>query len=188
MSEAEKIIQAFPSYLKEIVLSLVGKVDLQGDIHSKEFDVILNNERLTIPSRIYFEEPKEWRLWRLNKTELLILNCLFTRHHNGFIRQKRLKEILLSDEYWVIPFVMQLLGEYVQEILVTIEDNLSEKLGENFNRFINENPKYFETTKSRIISYWDCYYRTSFPKKRKLCWFSDSKQNYTIKCFINAGI
>lgn len=166
MSEPEKIIQAFPSYLKENVLSLVGKTALQGEhpiLHS--FDVILNNERLTIPSRVYFEEPKGLWLWRLNKTELLILNCLFTRHHDGFIRQKRLKEIVLSDEYWVTPFVMQLLGEYVQEILLTIEDNLSEKLVENFNRFIKENPKYFEATKSRLVSYWDCYYRRSFPKK-----------------------
>lgn len=169
MNDEEKIIEAFPSFLKDNVSSLISKVELKGEHPiSDSFEVILDNEKLAVPYRIYFEEPKEQSL---NKTELLIVNCLFTRHHNGFIRQKRLEQILLSDEYWMTPFIVQLLGEYVREIILTIEDNLTENLLKNLRRFIRENPKFFETTKSRMISYWNCYYRTEFPNKENYVGF-----------------
>ena len=165
MNETEKIIQAFPRALREDVLSLLGKVGLRGEAHAHTFEVRLDGERLAIPSRIYFEEPQGWRLWRLNQTESLILDCLFTRHHNGYVRQSRLEQMLLSDAYWTTPFAVQLLGEYVMEILVTLENGLSERRIENFVRFVKENPEHFETTKSRVVSYWNCYYRARFPNK-----------------------
>ena len=157
MNSAEKITQAFPDFLNSDVLSLLQKVSLKSEHQiSQTFEVIVDSEKLEIPYRIYFEEPN---VKNLTETELLILNCLFTRHNDGFVRQKKLEQILLSDEYWIAPFIMQLLGEYVCEILLTIEKDLSDTLLDNLIRFIEENPKFFETTKSRIVSYWNCYYR-----------------------------
>jgi hypothetical protein len=153
----EKIVRAFPAFLKNDVLSFLEKVSLKGEHEiSEPFVVFVESEKLEIPHRIYFEEPN---IKSLTETELLILNCLFTRHHNGFIRQKSLEQIVLSDEYWITPFIVQLLGEYVREILEVVEENLSNILLNNIVRFIAENPKFFETTKSRIISYWNSYYR-----------------------------
>lgn len=164
MNDEEKIFQAFPSYLKDNLSSLFEKIELKGEHPiSESFDVILSAERLAIPYRIYFDEPNEQNL---NQTELLILNCLFARHHSGFVRQDRLEQILSAEEYWTTPFIVQLLGEYVLEILETIESNLSETLLRNIRRFIGENPKFFETTKSRINSYWNCYYRAEYPNKK----------------------
>ncbi len=163
MNDAEKIIQAFPYFLRNDVSSLIGKAKFNAEHPIAEpFEVILKKERLAIPYRIYLEEPTEQNL---SEIELLILNCLFTRHHNGFIRQQKLERILLSDEYWVTPFVFQLLGEYVREIVEIIENNLFDKLLNNIIQFIKENPMFYEKTKSRIISYWACYYRVEFPKK-----------------------
>jgi hypothetical protein len=157
MNDREKIIQAFPAFLKDNVSSLLEKISLTGEHNiSRTFEVIVAREKLKIPYRIYFEEPKTENL---TETELLILNCLFTRHNDGFIRQKKLAQILSSGEYWITPFVMQILGEYVREILLTVEENLSGRLLDNLVLFIEENPKFFETTKSRVTSYWNCYYR-----------------------------
>ena len=160
MTEIEKIVKAFPEFLKDDVLSLLNKVSLKSEHQvSDTFPVVVDGEKLDIPYRIYFEEPNEKHL---TETELLILNCLFTRHNNGFIRQQRLERIFTSNEYWISPFIMQLLGEYVVETLFTIEKNLSDKWIDNLTHFIEENNSFFETTKRRVMSYWDCYYRNSF--------------------------
>ena len=170
MTEIEKIAKAFPEFLKDDVLSLLNKVSLKSGLQISDtfFTVIVNGEKLDIPYRIYFEEPNEKNL---TGTELLILNCLFTRHDNGFIRQQRLERIFASNEYWVSPFIMQLLGEYVVEILFTIETNLSDKWINNLTLFIEENTSFFETTKRRVISYWDCYYRNNFNVKENYVGF-----------------
>ncbi|MDQ4121101.1 MAG: hypothetical protein M3209_06620 [Acidobacteriota bacterium] len=162
MNNSNEILKkAFPVFLANDVLKLLEKIDLKSEFHLSEgFTVSLNNELIVIPYRIYFEEPDERNL---SKTELTILNCIFTRHFNGFIRQNRVERMLQSDEFWISPFIIKLLGEYVIEILVTIENNLNDKLIEHLACFSKENPKFLETTKRRIVSYWNCYYRTQFP-------------------------
>jgi len=34
-----------------------------------------------------------------------------------------------------------------------------------FNALIRENPKFLPATRSRMISYWDCYYRSPYSKE-----------------------
>ncbi|MBX7170510.1 MAG: hypothetical protein K1X72_06100 [Pyrinomonadaceae bacterium] len=160
---AKQAIKAFPDSLQKDILSLFDKISLQNnDYHSETILMILQGKSLEIPYRIYFEAEHNHEL---TQTENLILNCLLTRHHNGFIRQKSLELILSANEIWIIPFVFQLLGEYVIQILEVVKEILSEELLSNFVRFIKENPSFFEKTEQRIISYWNCYYRGKFPKK-----------------------
>jgi len=161
--KTEIITKAFPVILENEILVLLEKISLRGDFQPVgSFTVKVNGELLEVPYRIYFEVPNEDEL---SEKELLILNCFFTRHHNGFTRQKCLEQIILYDEYWITPFITQLLGEYVFEILVIIKSNLEGKLLENMIRFSEENSIFFETTKRRIVSYWNCYYRAQFPIK-----------------------
>ena len=167
--KTEIITKAFPKFLENEILTLLEKVSLTGDFRPVgNFIVKINGEFLDIPYRIYFELPNKNQL---TEKELLILCCFFTRHHNGFTRQKCLEQIISSDEYWVTPFIIQLLGEYVIEMLFVIKNNLDEKLLRNMVRFSEENPIFFETTKHRIISYWNCYYRTRFPIKESYVGF-----------------
>jgi hypothetical protein len=162
----EKIIEAFPRYISSEVASLLSKIVLKTILQPQTFfTVTIQNERVEIPYRIYFEYPGTDNL---SGKELLILNCLFTRHHSGYLRQKYLERIILSDEYFVTPFIIQLLGEYVVEILHAIENNLNDTRLSNLARFAKENPAFFEATKSRMISYWDVYYRIrTWPKNKK---------------------
>jgi hypothetical protein len=76
-----------------------------------------------------------------------------------------LKHILKINDYWITPFIFQRLGEYVVEILNEINENLNDNLLKNFARFADENPTYFNITKSRVTSYWNCYYRRQSLKK-----------------------
>lgn len=89
-------------------------------------------------------------------------SCLLTRHHDGHIRQRQLERILSVSEPWVVPFVIQLTGEYVIEILNTCEAHLPALNPGLYGTFIRDNPRYFQMTQDRMISYWDCYYRGQY--------------------------
>ena len=163
MKYAQTLIKAFPNDCEKEIRSLFHKVKLiaEHEMHDS-FAVTLENERLHIPYRIYFKEVSEDNL---NENELILLNCIFTRHHNGFIRQKSLEKIISSEKLFVTPFVFQLLGEYVVQIIDVINDNLNERMIENMKMLAEENPAYLQLTKQRIMSYWSCYYRSYSSKK-----------------------
>lgn len=55
--------------------------------------------------------------------------------------------------------MIQLVGEYVVEILELIDRNLDSFDPEIYSEFVTYNPKFIELTAQRIESYWDCYYR-----------------------------
>lgn len=159
----EHAVKSFPNSLEKDVLSLFAKITLQNDIyHTDIISILFQGETLEIIGRVYFEVRIDFNLTEI---ENLILDCLLTRHSDGFVRQKSLQKIILSNQAWVIPFVFQLLGEYVVEILQVIKDNLNKNILDNFINLIKENPLYFEKTEHRIVSYWHCYYRGRFPQK-----------------------
>lgn len=65
---------------------------------------------------------------------------------------------------WVVPFVVQLIGEYVVEIVEAAAATvISEASAAEFAGFVRENPAFIATTRRRVVSYWDCYYRSRFP-------------------------
>lgn len=91
--------------------------------------------------------------------------CLLTRHHDGYVRQRYLERILSVAEPWVAPFVLQLTGEYVIEILDTCETHIQALDPALYGAFIRDNPEYFQLIHNRMISYWDCYYRTLYKRR-----------------------
>jgi hypothetical protein len=90
-----------------------------------------------------------------------ILNCILSRHSDGFVRQRSLEKILSSNNIWIPAFVIQLAGEYVVEILELIARNLHSFDTRIYSDFVMNNPKFLELTAQRIESYWDCYYRST---------------------------
>jgi hypothetical protein len=122
------------------------------------------NERLAIPYRVYYEENNLRSIIKISTGENKILTlCLGTRHHNGFIREECLRQLILIDQPWVAPFVIQLLGEYVIEIIHFIAATLPQLNKTTYGEFVRQNPALIATTKKRIISYWDCYLRHAYP-------------------------
>lgn len=123
--------------------------------------VWLNDQKLVIPVRVYFDVLESNAGKNLSDLQQTILNCIYLRHDNGFVRQERLNMLLQKTDYFTTPFTFQLLGEYVIEILYDLDRYINGQVLENYRRFIIENPRYWEKTQSRVVSYWDVYYRRS---------------------------
>lgn len=140
-------------------------------IHETELDIELDNETLTIPYRLYFNEPSPELEKTLTNTQQDILNCIYLRHHNGYLREKRLNLISDNSEKWTIPFIIQLIGEYVYELLPIVDKRINKYTLNNYTEFRDENPKYWQQTESRMISYWNEYYRYEFPKLKEYLGF-----------------
>jgi hypothetical protein len=122
------------------------------------FSVEIGEETIRIPYRIY-HDPAQIDFDCLTQTQRDLLACLLTRHHSGFVRAEYLATIIGRDEEWVPPFVVQLVGEYVIEIIRLIKDNLHHLNPGIYRQFLIRNPAFYRTTRKRVSSYWDCYYR-----------------------------
>ncbi|WP_018342515.1 hypothetical protein [Cytophaga aurantiaca] len=164
----QKLLNAFPVELNEDVEIVVNfLLDKNFDIHpTDEQELILDGHKIKIPRRVYFDNPKETTGDNLTVRQKNILDCIYLRHHNGFVRQQRLERLIDNEEdYFVIPYIFQLLGEYVMEILEVADKHINDKTINNYLKFFNENPKYRQQTESRMVSYWDIYYRRAKYKK-----------------------
>ncbi len=163
-SDVEKVLQILPE-TKPGFFDLAGKShELDISINDSKIAILLNNESLIIPYRINILEPDINKENQLTEIQRTILCCIYLRHSNGFIRQKRLEQLLNKSDYFIIPFTFELLGEYLIEILEVLDKHIT---GENiylYQRFIRDNPEYWWVTKCRIVSYWNQYYRFQFPK------------------------
>jgi hypothetical protein len=152
------LVAAFPTALRKHVLAAL-EIFPEPDLPAAgEFSVIVHGELVTIPYRLY-HPPSQIKTDHLTDLEKEIVDCLLTRHHDGFVRQQHLERIICSGNPWVPPFVIQLLGEYVTEIIGVIHDNLSVLDHSLYREFLKANPKFFARTARRVASYWDRYYR-----------------------------
>lgn len=164
----EKLQSRFPDYLAEDIAIIERTLDLSSKHMSyMPFDITLEKKILTIPTRIYSDKNQLDKLKTLSSTQKEIAYCFYSRHYDGFVREKCLKEFIASNNLFTIPYIIQLLGEYVIEILVVIYQNREMINKDNLIAYIMENPEHFEKTRQRVYSYWNCYYRRAYPKYRK---------------------
>ncbi|SHL01091.1 hypothetical protein [Hymenobacter psychrotolerans] len=126
----QRVVAAFPGYLQQDAEEVADfLLDWNFELHpSLNQEVLLLGQKLTIPGRVYSELPTEEAITTLSSSQQVILNCLFLRHHDGFVRQKCLEQLVDIDEYFIAPFVVHLLGEYVIEILFVVNRPNSEKV------------------------------------------------------------
>jgi len=153
------LVRAFPTEIEGDVRAALAC--LPCDPHSLRigsYTVNVRGETLSIPYRVYHDISKI-RLRALSQFQVEIVNCILSRHRDGFVRQRSLEQILGSKHTWVPAFVIQLAGEYVVEILELIDRNLDSFDSQTYSEFVTYNPQFVELTAQRIESYWDCYYR-----------------------------
>ena len=161
----KRLQSAFPTYLSKEVEATVSILPVhrikptQHNIGS----IVLSGESIHIPSRFYSSEPIESSLTGFSKLNHTILACVYTRHHDGFVRLKYVEQLFSQNEIWVSPFVIQLLGEYVVEIIEVISQNISLIQIELYKEFLKDNSTFAHLLKQRIVSYWACYYRWKSP-------------------------
>jgi hypothetical protein len=161
---------AFPTALAADVRAAVQTMPEASHPPAGSFEKVwVQGEDLTIPDRLYNPEPADDPSRRLSAVQVKILHCLYTRHHDGHVRQRHLSQIIDATDPWVVPFVVQLIGEYVLEIVVAIRDGLADldlpdsPHHQAYGRFTADNPDHIHLTSQRVASYWNCYYRSRFP-------------------------
>ena len=151
------LVNAFPAGLRDDAMKVVSA--LPNPSHwAHSFSVKIGEETVWIPYRIY-HDPAQIDSADLSRNQRNLLACLLTRHHSGFTRAENLTKILDSNQNWVPPFIVQLLGEYVIEIQCAIRDNLDLLDAQTYREFLVRNPAFYRKTKERVQSYWNCYYR-----------------------------
>ena len=155
---------AFPTAWRSVVSQVVPP----GGIRAlKSFEVSVGSEIISIPYRIYSDDLEHVAV-DADTPQATVRDCLASRHHDGFVRQRHLRELLRHFDPIVVPYVVQLTGEYVLEILQDIADwtqatSDSVAVRTAFGEFLAANPSYYLTTTRRITSYWSCYYRLRYP-------------------------
>jgi hypothetical protein len=154
---------AFPSELHNDALIAVEALP-KNPYWWNSFTVQVNNESVSIPHRVY-HNPASIKANKLSGLQKNLIDCMMSRNHDGFVRQENLARIVGSNYTWVPPFVVQLLGEYVVEIVRVIEANLENLDKPIYAQFLRANVNVLTVTEQRVISYWDCYYRSSFRKE-----------------------
>lgn len=174
--DTELIVKSFPQELKNSVISLLEKLNLETECQTVCSEVaVLRNETIIFPYRVYYKIPNINFVYKEEKNLFLksqkdpieadILNCIFSRHDNGFVRQEAIKNLTLSTNYWVAPYLVRIMGEYIIQILSDLNDAFDFMDREKLKQFIQQNPVFYAKTQARISSYWFCYYRTKFPEK-----------------------
>jgi hypothetical protein len=184
----EVLVKSFPIELKEDVEIVVNFLNTKKlTVHPYfEKEIFINNESIYIPGRIYTDENLKIDEITLSEKQKTILNCLYLTHNDGYLRQQKLELLKDNFEDFVIPYKMKILGEYVIEIIADLEKNITEKSIGNYLKFIRGNPKYWNLTKSRIISYWGEYYKREYKLKNYIGYKLIKKIENELKLKANA--
>jgi hypothetical protein len=161
-------VHAFPAALAECVKNTVQLL-APGQMHAPSGPVIsvrLATESLSIPYRVYYDKQQLLNCLNSSGDIPLIALCLGTRHYDGVLREQCLRRLLVVAEKWAAPFVIQLLGEYVVEIVQPIHERFLERVEERYLDFFRENVEFCEYLRCRATSYWNEYYRAHFPRHK----------------------
>ncbi len=85
---------------------------------------------------------------------------LYTRSCDGYVRQRHLRRIMEDDfPQWCMPYILKLSSEYVVEIIDDIYDYMKTRDNTSFQVFCKNNPYIFRNSYSRMVSYWNEFYR-----------------------------
>lgn len=158
---------AFPEELSEsvrVVAASLPPARFPASTHAVG-PIVLRDRRILIPARIYHPPPTGSDA-APSDVEAAILACIYTRHHDGFVRQTHLRRIVDCHHPWKVPFVVQLVGEYVLEILEDIDARLAQADASHLRDFAKENEPFLRLTRERVVSYWNCYFRRTCPDVR----------------------
>ena len=177
---SESLAQAFPARLAPAVANVArslpgARIRPAGSATASQSrtwpGLIVTGELVVIPQRIYNPELSPHVAAGLSHVEAVVAAAIYSRHDDGFVRQRQLGTLLEADAPWTAPFIVQLLGEYVIEICRDIERFARTEfpgrpaMQENLPAFFRENRCFTALTRQRAISYWSCYYRGQHPSQ-----------------------
>ncbi len=168
------LARAFPARLAPVVASVVqslpaARLAPSGPATTSNShawaSLVVAGEAVVIPYRVYNPAPPAHYSSALSRTEQAVSAAIYSRHHDGLVRQRALGTVLDFDEPWTAPFVVQILGEHVIQICADIERFTRTALParpamqDSLSAFLRQNPCFAELTRQRAVSYCSCHYR-----------------------------
>lgn len=179
----QRLVEAFPPYLEEEVRGIIDELPPISNAGTPDAPIMVSRHlvqgrrttpivvqgfEVRIPSRTYavmFRPPSVIRdIFESEHSETLRA-CMTSRHCDGHFRQNATRKLMESSEPWVVPFVVALVGEYIPAIQTYIWRDLPEPSEERatvYREFLQANRDFFELTRQRVFSYWNCYYKTEY--------------------------
>jgi hypothetical protein len=169
LGDERMLLRAFPTALRDDVTAVARVMPPPGHPAAKRREpALVQSETIDIPYRIYNPEPPADAVEGMSDRQKLIVACVYSRHHDGHVRERHSAHIVDSTEPWVVPFVVQLLGEYVVEICALILSRLAARssfASPGYREFAQANSEFIALTEQRAISYWSCYYRDRYARR-----------------------
>lgn len=129
--------------------------------------VSVNGMPVHFSARVYYATEDVQAACRAAGIASQIALCLGSRHNDGYVREQCLQRLLLAEAPWMVPFVLQLLGEYVVEISTVIDGFLADCIPARYMEFANENPGHMHRLHQQATSYWNEYYRRAYPNRHE---------------------
>src|SRR5215472_11000868 len=93
----EQITSAFPRALRDDVLHVISVLPTPFHASAGTFRAAVGNEVLIIPYRVYYDQ-NAIASGSLTPLQQVVLSCVLTRHHDGFVRGKHLARIITCHE------------------------------------------------------------------------------------------
>lgn len=120
----------------------------------------LTTETVSLSYRLYFIDTCDEEIESLTDRQKKIIYCLYTRSNNGHLREKYINKLLDTKfEKWCLPFIVSICDDYVVEILETIYSTLRKRTNDDIKTFCKQNEISIRKSYSRMVSYWNVYYR-----------------------------
>jgi hypothetical protein len=156
--DAAGLRAAFPAALGSSVDAVIAVMPQpQHPLTKTDLRALVGDEELAVLGRLYVLEPTT-AASKLTPIQRLILSALYSRHHDGFVRQRHVRQLLDVDHAWIPPFVILLLGEYVVQVGQLIADRVADLPRQTYIDFARANPAFMRVVRSRVVSYWWGYY------------------------------
>ncbi len=161
----------FPYKLQDYVHNVQGRMSLKiynniphgvSDNSTNEQYLLLDGSTVSFPYRIYFMDDEKIYNELEAVEEKIIYSCIFTRSFDGYVRQRHLRKILTENyPQWCMPYILKLSSEYVAEIINDIYEYMETRDNTLFQIFCANNAYMFRHSYSRMVSYWNEFYRGS---------------------------
>lgn len=163
-NKRKKIIYGFPKELHDDVLTVLKvipkKAYVPKDISYYVSTYILSSGEIHLPGQVYFYEPTIEDMYSLTERQQTILHCIYSRSHDGYMREKHITAILSTDlPEWTLPYIVKVCEESVIDILKVVYASLEGKDTEQIKQFCANNYESFYQSYNRMISYWNAFYR-----------------------------
>ena len=137
---------------------------VDGYNSGNEWYMLSDGTQIKFPYRLYLTDDIHNYL-QLSDIEKQIYDCMFTRSCDGFIREKHIRNILVTEmQEWSFPYILRSSADYVIEIVSAIYDMLSHRDNSMIQEFCRNNPELVRVCYRRMCSYWNESYRIDHPQ------------------------